>query len=61
MWIVRTLQELEQELMGVQNDLVELLNSPENVQRVDHLVEDIHCALMDYQVCAAPWRCSHYV
>ena len=37
--------------MGVQNDLVELLNNPESAQKADDLVEDIHYALMDYQVC----------
>ena len=59
MGTARKLQELEQELMGVQNDPAELLNNPENVQRVDALVENIHYALRDYQVCAATQTCSH--
>ena len=61
MWIIRKLQELEQELMGVQNDPGELLNNPENVQRVDTLVEGIHYALIDYQVCSPHQACSHCV
>jgi len=28
------------------------LNVPENAQRINHLVEDVRYALMEYQVCA---------
>ena len=37
--------------MPNQNDLVDFLDDPENAQWVNGLVEDIHYALMDYQVC----------
>ena len=32
------------------NDLADFLNDPENSQRFDGLVEDVHYALIDYQV-----------
>ena len=58
----RKLQEVGQamELIVLQNDFMELLNNPEKVQSVDDLVEDIHYALMDYQVCTAHMTFSHY-
>ena len=59
--IVRKLQEIGQEFMGIQNDLAEPPNNPEDVQRVDGLVEDIHYALMDYQVGTPHQTCSHSV
>ena len=39
------------ESMVVQNDFMDDLHNPEKVQRIDHLVEDIYYALMEYQVC----------
>jgi len=49
----RKLQEVDQAMasMAIQNDLVDFLNNPENEWRVDDLVEDVHYALVDYQVC----------
>ena len=32
------------------NDLADLLNSPENAQRLNGLVEDVRYALVEYQV-----------
>ena len=51
--ITRKLQEVGQAMgsMMIQNDLVDFLNDPKSVERVDGLVEDIRYALMDYQVC----------
>jgi len=37
--------------MTAQRDLIHFLGNPENVQKFDGLVEDIHDALMGYQVC----------
>ena len=61
MRITRKLQEVGQALGSImtQNDLVDFLN-PENAERVGGLVEDIHYALMDYQVCTTCWTHSHY-
>jgi len=55
MGIVRKLKDIGQAMgsMAIQNNLADFLNNPENVQRVDDLVEDIRYALMDYQVCKA--------
>jgi len=47
--------------MAIQNDLVDFLNGPENVQSVDDLVEDICYALVDYQVCTGPQANSHHL
>ena len=62
MGITRKLQEVGQALGSImtQNDLVDFLNNPENAERVGGLVEDIHYALMDYQVCTTCWTYSHY-
>ena len=62
MGTARKLQEIDQtmELMVIQDDLTDLLNNPEKVQRVDDLVEDIHHTLMEYQVCTACMICSHF-
>ena len=38
--------------MIIRDDLVGFLNNPENVQRLNGLVEDIRYVLVDYQVCA---------
>jgi len=48
----RKLQEVGQAMgsMAIQSDLTDFLNDPKNAQKVDGLVEDIHYALMDYQV-----------
>ena len=53
MGTTRKLQEVGQAMgsMTSQNDFVDSLNNPENVQSVDDLVEDIRYALVDYQVC----------
>ena len=59
----RKLQKVGQAMgsMTIQNDLVGFLNNPENVQRVDDLVEDIHYALVDYQVCTSTQAHPHYL
>ena len=49
----RKLKEAKQamDMMATQDGLTHFLNDPENAQRMNGLVEDIHYALMDYQVC----------
>ena len=47
-------------LIVIQNDLKDFLNDPRNMQRVGDLVEDIHYALMDYQVYVAHQTHSHH-
>ena len=37
--------------MMTQSDLMDFLGNPENVQKLNDLVEDIRYVLMDYQVC----------
>ena len=61
MGVARKLKEVDQVMgsMTSQNNLVDFLDDPENAQRVNSLVEDIHYALMDYQVCAPKKACSH--
>ena len=39
--------------MMAREDLVDFLNNPENSLRLNGLVEDVRCALMDYQVCTS--------
>lgn len=39
------------DLMTTQEDLVHFLNNTKNLKELNDLVEDIRCALMDYQVC----------
>ena len=53
MEIVRKLEDICQNLtlLEGQGEVVELLTNTENAQRVNGLVEDIHEALMGYQVC----------
>ena len=53
MGITRKLKEVGQAMgsMTSQNNLATFLDDPENAQWVNGLVEDIHHALMDYQVC----------
>ena len=53
MWVSRKLREIGQavDLIITQKDLVDFLNNPENIQRLNGLIEDIRCALMSYQVC----------
>ena len=43
------------DLIKTQSDLPDFLNDPENVQRLNALVEDIRYAFMDYQVCTTKW------
>ena len=38
--------------MVTRENFAQFLSIPENAQRVNHLVEDIRHALMEYQVCA---------
>ena len=59
--ITRKLQEVGQAMGSIiiQGDLVDFLNDLKNVERVDSLVEDIHYAMMDYQVCTTYWIHSH--
>ena len=38
--------------MTTQENFAQFLNVPENAQRINHLVEDVRYALMEYQVCA---------
>jgi len=38
--------------MVAHENFAHFLNIPENAQRVNHLVEDVRYALMEYQVCA---------
>ena len=40
-----------------QEDVIRYLVNPENVQRLNGLVEDLHEALMEYQVCIS----THYL
>jgi len=37
--------------VAAQEDLTHYLNDPKNTRELNDLVEDIHFALMDYQVC----------
>ena len=52
-WITRKLEGICQSLTLPENQgkVVEFLANSKNVQRINGLVEDIHEALMDYQVC----------
>jgi len=38
-------------LPAEQGKVMEFLTNAENVQRINHLIMDIHEVLMDYQVC----------
>ena len=38
--------------MTNQENFAHFLSFPENAQRINHLVEDVRYALMEYQVCA---------
>jgi len=62
MGITRKLREIGQTMgsMTTQSGLGDFLNNSENAQRVDGLVEDIHYALLDYQVCV-PQTHSHHL
>ena len=53
MWIVRKLGDICQSLTlpEEQGEVMEFLTNTENAQRVNGLMEDIHEALMGYQVC----------
>ena len=55
MGITRKLKEVGQAMVSIagQNNLVDFLDDPENAQWVNGLVEDIHYALMEYQVWTA--------
>ena len=37
--------------MVAHENFAHFLNIPENAQRINHLVEDVRYALMEYQVC----------
>ena len=39
--------------MDLMTTQVESLKNSENAQRLDGLMEDVHCALMNYQVCTS--------
>jgi len=39
-------------MMAAQKDLAIFLKVPENAQKLNGLVEDVRCALVDYQVCS---------
>jgi len=54
MGIGRRLKETGQtmDLMATQKDLGLFLKKPENAQKLNGLVQDIRCALVDYQVCS---------
>jgi hypothetical protein len=51
--ITRKLKVVGQALdsIATRNDLKQFLNDDDNAQKFNGLVEDIHDALMDYQVC----------
>ena len=51
--VARKLEDISQSLTLPEDEgkVVEFLTNTENAQRVNGLVEDIHEALMDYQVC----------
>ena len=53
LYISRKLEDICQSLTlpVKQGDVITHLTNPENVQRIDGLVEDLHEALMEYQVC----------
>ena len=53
MGIARKLEDICQNLTlpGEQGEVVEFLINTENAQKVNGLVEDIHEALLGYQVC----------
>jgi len=53
MWMTRKLENISQGLILPvgQRGVMRFLANTENAQRVNSLVEDIHEALMDYQVC----------
>ena len=53
MGVSRKLKEANQamDLMMTREDVVDFLGDPEISQRLNGLMEDVRCALMDYQVC----------
>lgn len=53
MIISRKLEDIHQNLIlpTEQGNIMEFLTNTKNVQRINDLVEDIHEALVDYQVC----------
>jgi len=60
---MRTVRRLEDThkslaLPAEQGKVMELLANPENAQRINYLVEAIHEALMDYQVCTLNYSFS---
>ena len=52
--VARKLEEIGQAMhpMTARSDLADFLDSPENAQKFNGLVEDIRHALIDYHVCA---------
>ena len=61
MEISRKLEDVCQGLTALaeRRDVMEFLTNTENAQRINALVEDIHEALMDYQVCVKPPASRH--
>ena len=60
--IGRKLEDICQSLTlpAGQGDMIGFLTSAENVQRIDNLVEDVHEALMRYQVCTPAYSFSNH-
>jgi len=54
MGITRKLNDIRKalHLMATQGNTVQFLNNADNAQKLNDLVEDIHEAVIDYQVCA---------
>ena len=52
MGVARKLEVVRQALdpMATQKDIAQFLNNTENAQKLNDLVDDIHEAMMDYQV-----------
>ena len=55
MWISSKLEGVHRSLAlpAEQGEVNEFLANPENIKRVDSLVDDIFYALMEYQVCTS--------
>ena len=47
-----TVASQDMDSMMAQGDFAQFLSVLENAQRINHLVEDVRYALMEYQVCA---------
>jgi len=53
MGVARKLEDIGQSLnpQAGQGEVMEFLTNAQNVEKINNLVEDIHEALMEYQVC----------